>query len=256
MDMLTAGQTMPILVMAVAITLAAGFVKGAVGFAMPMIMISGLGSILPPELALAALIVPTVLTNLWQALRGGVVATFAATRHHWLFLCIVVVFIAGSAQLVRVLSAETMFLILGLPIVIFALTQLLGWRLRFKAQHRRKAEVLTASFAGFVGGLSGVWGPPTVAYLTALDTPKDEQMRIQGVIYGVGAVVLMAAHIRSGVFSAGTAPFSVFLTVPALIGTAIGFRLGDRLDQHRFRKATLAVLAVAGLNLVRRGLGL
>jgi hypothetical protein len=33
---------------------------------------------------------------------------------------------------------------------------------------------------------------------------------------------------------------------------ALGYRLGDRLDQERFRKATLAVLVLAGLNLVRR----
>ena len=58
-------------VFALAIGLLAGFVKGAVGFAMPMILISGLGSILPAELALAALILPTLVTNGMQALRQG-----------------------------------------------------------------------------------------------------------------------------------------------------------------------------------------
>ena len=47
----------------------AGVIKGMVGFAMPMIMISGLGMILSPELALAGLILPTVLANGVQALR-------------------------------------------------------------------------------------------------------------------------------------------------------------------------------------------
>jgi uncharacterized membrane protein YfcA len=40
----------------VMIGLLAGFVKGAVGFAMPMIMVSGLGTLLSPELAIATLI--------------------------------------------------------------------------------------------------------------------------------------------------------------------------------------------------------
>jgi uncharacterized membrane protein YfcA len=48
---------------------------------------------------------------------------------------------------------------------------------------------------------------------------------------------------------------SVALVVPSLIGMAVGLRLHDRLDQKRFRQATLAVLVLAGLNLVRRGLG-
>ena len=53
------------------VTLFAGFVKGAVGFAMPMIMISAFGTFLPKELALALLILPVLVTNVAQALRDG-----------------------------------------------------------------------------------------------------------------------------------------------------------------------------------------
>ena len=113
---------------------------------------------------------------------------------------------------------------------------------------------MIASFAGLVGGISGVWGPPTVAYLTALNTPKADNMRIQGVVYAAGAVVLFLAHLRSGVLNATTLPLSLALVIPALVGMVIGFWAHDRLDQDRFRKATLAVLVIAGLNLVRRGL--
>ena len=51
---------------------------------------------------------------------------------------------------------------------------------------------------GFFGGISGVWGPPTVVMLTARSTGIAEQMRIQGVIYGLGALVLLGAHVGSG----------------------------------------------------------
>jgi uncharacterized membrane protein YfcA len=217
-------------------------------------MISGLGSFLPPEVALAAIILPTVITNLWQALRDGLGAAWASVGRFRFYIAIVLVFIAGSAQLVRVLPDWAMYLILGLPITFFALTQLLGLHLTIRPEHRRRAEFLIGSFAGFVGGLSGVWGPPTVAYLTAIETPKAEQMRVQGVIYGAGAVVLLFAHLRSGVLNAETAPLSLALVVPALLGLALGFRLHNRLDQARFRRATLAVLVIAGLNLARRGL--
>ena len=53
----------------VGVALFAGLVKGVVGFAMPTILISGLTFVLAPEQALAALIVPTLVTNGWQALR-------------------------------------------------------------------------------------------------------------------------------------------------------------------------------------------
>ena len=93
-----------------------------------------------------------------------------------------------------------------------------------------------------------------MAYLTALGTEKKEQMRIQGVIYGLGAVVLFFAHLGSGVMRAETLPFSLLMILPALLGMWIGGKLQDRIDQATFRKATLFVLLIAGLNLVRRAL--
>ena len=47
-------------VLAFVVALVAGTIKGLVGFAMPMIMVSGLSSIMAPDLALAGLILPTL----------------------------------------------------------------------------------------------------------------------------------------------------------------------------------------------------
>lgn len=240
--------------LAVAITLVSGFVKGAVGFAMPTIMISGLSSIMAPELALAILILPTLVTNSVQALRNGIPAARIAMRTHHRYILIVVVMVAASAQLVRILPDRVLYLLLGLPITVFAAIQLVGVRLSIPPRRRGLAELTVGGFAGFVGGMSGVWGPPTVLYLTALETPKTEQIQVQGIVYGLAAAMLTVAHVNSGVLTGATAPLSALFIVPALAGTAVGFRFCDRLDQERFRRLTLAVLAVAGLNLVRRGL--
>jgi len=243
-----------VLALAVIITFFAGFVKGAVGFAMPMIMISGLASFLPAETALAALILPTVMANGIQALRQGWRAAWDGVKTFRVYLLTLLVFLLFSAQLVRVLPQGALFLLIGIPVSGFALMQLFGLHFSVSAKHRVRAEVLIGSFAGFFGGMSGVWGPPTVAYLTAIKAPKAEQMRVQGVVYGLGAVVLMGAHMRSGVLSTFTAPLSALMLVPAFLGMVIGLRLHDRMAQDRFRRMTLLVLVVAGLNLMRRGL--
>ncbi|MEL6377452.1 MAG: sulfite exporter TauE/SafE family protein, partial [Pseudomonadota bacterium] len=114
-------------------------------------------------------------------------------------------------------------------------------------------EIGIGSVAGFFGGISGVWGPPTVAYLLALGTEKKEQMRTQGVIYGTGAIVLTASHLSSGVLNAATIPFSAALILPGVLGMWFGLRIQDRIDQAMFRRLTLIVLVIMGLNLVRRG---
>lgn len=235
------------------IALLAGTVKGLVGFAMPMIIISGLSVFLAPDLALAGLILPTLVTNGMQALRQGAAAAVASIRKFRVFLLIGLVCLLLSAQLVRLLPQQALLLLIGVPVTVFAFIQLMGKTFSITNPTRR-SEAIVGGIAGLIGGVSGVWGPPTVAYLTALGTEKTEQIRVQGVIYGLGAVALLVAHTGSGVMRLETAPFSLMLIVPAVAGMWIGGQLHDRIDQVLFRRATLAVLLIAGLNLLRRGL--
>lgn len=243
-----------ILLIGAAISLFAGFVKGAVGFALPMIMISALGSILPAETALAALILPTLFSNLFQSLRGGWRLAWAVVRRFRVFLVMMLVFLASAAQLVTLVPQTVLLLLIGVPIVAFALTQLMGWRFQLRPETRVRDELVFGSVAGFIGGMSGVWGPPLVAYLVAIDEEKRETIRVQGVVFGLGAVMLTAAHLRSGVLDAATLPLSAAAVVPVLAGLWIGTRLHDRMPQKTFRRAMLVVLILAGLNLVRRAL--
>ncbi len=253
MDSLFTLTSPQFLIYAVLVGLFAGVIKGMVGFAMPTILISGLSTFLSPELALAGLILPTLITNGIQAMRQGFGEAWASIIRFRVFLIAGGVVLASSAQLVRVLPSEIMFMIIGFAVSGFALMQLAGWQPKLP-EKSNVLEVGIGAFAGFIGGLSGVWGPPTIAYLVARNTPKAEQIRVQGVIFGLGAVVLLFAHMQSGVVTWQTLPFSALLVVPAVVGLLIGFRLHDRIDQQQFKHLTLIVLFIGGLNLIRRGL--
>ncbi|WP_138471681.1 sulfite exporter TauE/SafE family protein [Poseidonocella sp. HB161398] len=239
---------------AVAITILAAFVKGATGFAMPMIMISGLATFLPGEFALALLIIPTLVTNVIQAFGGGLDHALDAAKRYWRYIAIVLACIAVSAQLVSVMPQAVLFLSLGVAISGFALWQLTGRRITVPPHLKVRVEIMVGAVAGLIGGLSGVWGPPTVAYLSASGATKNESVRVQGVVYFAGACVLALAHLRSGVLNAQTLPLSAAMVLPALAGLAIGMQARGRMDEQLFRRCTLVVLIVAGLNLVRRGL--
>lgn len=247
-------ETMPLAVLlaALAITFFGGVVKGVVGFALPLVMISGLSAILPPEIALAALLLPAALTNMWQAFRQGLGAAAQSVRGHWPFMVVALAVMAVIAQVVLSMPQWAFFGIIGVPVVIYATLQLMGVPIRVPARHRRLATLLFGGLAGVLGGFSAVFGPPTVAYLISLDAEKQEQVRVQGMMYFLGNVVLFGAHLRSGVLNADTIPLTVLMLFPAFAGMWLGFRLQDRMNKAQFLKATLAVLLLAGLNLVRR----
>lgn len=252
MDALLQILPLSLLFVAAGVTFVGGVVKGTVGFALPTVMISGLSAFLSPEIALAALIGPTLITNGWQVMRQGIGAALESMIKFRVFLGFGLVVLMISAQTVRVLPQNVLFLIIGGPVVVFAMIQLRGWSPRLSGQSFQ-VDAVVGSLTGFLGGISGVWGPPTVAYLTAMDTPKVKQMRVQGAVFGLGAFALVGAHLQSGVLRAETIPLSVLMIVPALAGMYFGLKIQDRIDQVAFRKATLWVLLIAGLNLVRKG---
>ena len=216
-----------------------------------MVMVSGLSLMLPPDIALAALILPVLVSNLMQTLRGGAEGLWPLIVRFRFYLATLVVVLLAATQLVTVISDRAFFLVIGLPVTLFSLVQLAGWQLRLRRQSRW-TDFGVGAISGFFGGLSGVWGPPTVAYLTALDLAKAQHVRVQGIIYFSGSVMLMVGHLRSGIVNAQTFPLSVALLIPAVIGMLAGGKFQDRIDQKTFRRATLIVLLVAGVNLLRR----
>lgn len=239
---------------ALAVTLLGGIVKGAVGFAMPLVMISGMGIFLDPVLVVAGIVLPIVTSNLLQVARSGLSEALSALREFRIYIALVCLFILLAAQVLTSIPQRAMFLVLGVPVVVLCAVQLAGLHLSIPPERRASFGAAAGVLAGTLGGLAGTWGPPTVLYLLALDTPKARQMAAQGVIYGLGSFALLAGHLQSGVLNVQTIPFSLILVIPALLGMWIGFSIQDRLDQEKFRRITLIVLIVAGLNLIRRGL--
>tara|TARA_R110002074_G_scaffold95018_5_gene207198 strand:+ start:1988 stop:2749 length:762 start_codon:yes stop_codon:yes gene_type:complete len=240
--------------LALVIALFAGIVKGSIGFALPLIMISGLSSFLDPKLALAGILISVLATNVWQVTRQGWEPARDAAVLHWRYLLIVMVAIFAAAQIVTRIPGQVFYFILGIPVVALSLIQLVGVRLSIAPERRVAAEWGIGLISGLLGGLTGTWGPTTVLYLLAIDTPKARQMVVQGVIYGAGSVVLVLAHLRSGILNGETVWFSAAMLPAALIGMAIGFKAQDRMDQALFKRVTLIVLVVAGVNLIRKGL--
>lgn len=254
LDLFSAGLPVWALFAAIGVTFVAGAIKGALGFAMPMILISGLSSFMSVELALAGLMLPTLVTNLSQAFRQGWKAAWGTVRTYWRMLSVMVLLLAISAQLLVALSDRVLLVLLGGPIVAFALIQLAGVPLRLPVQRRRRAEWISGAIAGIYGGISGIWGPPVMIYLISVDTGKYDMVRVLGVVFLVGAVALIGGHLVSGVATAQSLGFSALLVVPGMLGLWLGYFVQDRLDPVQFRRWTLIMLVLTGLNLLRQAL--
>ena len=141
---------------------------------------------------------------------------------------------------------------LGLPITLFALAQVAGLGLAMRLEHRARAEWILGAIGGLYGGVSGIWGPPLIVYLLSIGADKRETVRVQGVVFLLGAVVLMFSHLHSGVLNGPSFAFSCTLAAAAQVGQIGGNWIQDRMDQQRFRRWTQVLLILTGANLVRQ----
>lgn len=253
-EFLSAGLSPATFVAALAITFFAGIVKGAVGFAMPLILVSAFAGLLPPDLALAALILPTLTANISQAFRQGVPAARDTAFTYRRFLIGTVVCIGVSAPFADEIPRAVYLLLLGVPITAFAAFQLMGASLAIRLRHQNRAEWGLGVVGGLYGGISGIWGPPLLVFLLSTGADKVQMIRAQGVVFLIGAIVLLSAHLGTGLANGQTLTFSAALTVPALAGLYLGYAVQDRLDQRRFRRWTQALLVLTGLNMIRLAL--
>jgi len=61
----------PFLAVIAAVFLLAGFIKGVIGLGLPTVSVGLLAVAMPPSRALAIVIVPAIVTNIWQTFAGS-----------------------------------------------------------------------------------------------------------------------------------------------------------------------------------------
>ena len=130
------------------IGLAAGFIKGLVGFAMPMILLSGLTFMVSADAALAALILPTFFSNIQQSMVNGISSTINSIGRFKMFLSTGGLFLMLGALLTPYIPSKLLLGILGCLIVFFSLLQVNGPKLKI-LEFNSAASACFAAFAGF-----------------------------------------------------------------------------------------------------------
>ena len=242
------------LLLATAVAVAAGFVKGVSGMALPLVLLTGLSLILPVPVVAAIIAIPALVANVLQARAAGGIAALATFREFWLLNTTLFLTTFASTQLLVALEERTLLLTLGTGAFCLAALQALGPQRELPKRWRKPLELPCALVGGFFGGLSGLWGTVLVIYFVALRLDKEAFIRATGVALLAGSIPYVAGHLQSGILNSTTLPLSAAATAPVLAGLWAGRKLRNHLNLVTFRRIVIAILLVAALNLIRRGI--
>lgn len=235
-----------------AVFLIAGIVKGTIGMGLPTTSISLLAQGLDPRTAVALLLVPAIVTNVWQVVRAG--RWLDSVRGLWPFAAAMIITLWPATQALPSIAVDHLVLGVGLMVVLFAATSLLRAPPRIPPRYDRPAQFAAGAIAGTLGGFTSIWSPPMVVYLLGRGVGRDEFIRFAGFIILVGTLPLTVGYWNAGLFTGPLALSSTLMIVPVLAGFAIGERLRHRMPTEQFRRWVLIFFFVMGLNLVRRAL--
>lgn len=228
--------------------LAAGTIKGAVGVGLPTTAIAILGTGLGLREAIPLLIVPSLVANIWQILRGGELV--ALLRRFWLVNATACIGVwIGTVTLFRV---DPVFLsaLLGLVVVGYAIMGLTAFAPRVPAHRETLLSPIVGVAAGILTGTTGSLLLPLMVYLQALGLDKERFVQAAGLSLLIGTVAWAASLAQQGAFDGPALLYSGLALIPTLVGMAFGQWVRDRLAQELFRKIVFGLLLALGANLI------
>jgi uncharacterized protein len=231
---------------------AAGFVKGVVGMGLPTVAMGLLSLAVVPAFAAALLIVPSLVTNIWQLMAGprfGALVKRLAT----MMLALPV----GASLGIGILtgpSASAASGALGAILLAYGMVGLTARRFTVPRRAESWLSPLVGLVTGLITGATGIFAIPAVPYLNSLGLSKEELIQSLGLSFTVSTVTLAAGLALSGNYPFSIAAGSLVAVVPALAGMFIGQRVRHKLEPETFRRWFFIGLLILGAYMLLRAL--
>lgn len=203
-----------------------GVLKGATGIGVPIVAVPVLAAYLNLHLAVAVIMLPSVVTNGWMLWRLR-----AERPPTHFFYTIPVGTLAGIAAGVKLLaSLPDRYLNLGVAgaIVVFLMSRAIrpSWRLGPAAE--RILSLPAMFFVGLIQGATGISAPVVMMYLSSLGMERAQFVFCVSLLFFVASVAQVPAMAVAGLFG----PFELLLGLLALVPSMLGIPVGDRIARR------------------------
>ena len=236
------------LIFIAAVFLLAGFVKGVIGLGLPTVSMGLLAVTMPPAQALAIVIVPAVVTNIWQTFVGPYLRDIV--RRLWPLMIGTAIGIWLNRGIADRPLCALVAIALGLLLVVYATIGLGKFAFTVARRDEKWVGGIVGVATGVISAATGVQVIPSMPFMQAIGMEKDELVQALGVFFTVATLGLTIDlhHIRtidggdraSGRGSDGLLSFA---------GMFIGQAVRGRMPAEAFRRWFLIAMIFLGLYL-------
>ena len=230
-----------------AVFLLAGFVKGVLGLGLPTVSMGLLAVAMPPSRALAIVIAPAIITNIWQTFGGPYLRDIL--RRLWpLMLCTVIGSLTSAGAMTGP-YARYGAIALGVLLVIYAVIGLTQFRLRVEPRNEKWVGGIIGLITGAISAATGVQVIPSVPFIQAIGMEKDELVQALGVFFTVATLALSVNVSAAGLLNGTTATLGAIALACSFAGMFVGQNVRARMPTETFRRWFLTGMILLGIYL-------
>ena len=220
----------------------AGVAKGAIGMGMPPIAIGLMSFALPLESAIAIMVMPTMVTNIWQAIYGG--GFRPLLRRFGTMATTAMIGILGVGLLFSNLGSPSTTGWVGVLLVLYSLLALTPWRPEMPRGAERWANPLIGLASGAVAGTTGV-----APYMQSLEMDRHELVQALSIMYVFITGMLAVSLALHGAYHLTNIVGGIGAVAPTMLGVWLGQKARRRLSPETFRRIFIFGMLGVGVRL-------
>jgi uncharacterized membrane protein YfcA len=237
----------PILPIIAAVFVLAGFVKGTIGMGLPTVAMGLLATRMAPAHALAIVILPAIITNIWQTFVGPYLRDIM--RRLWPLMIATCLGIWSAGSLMTGPYARYGTIVLGVLLVIYAILGLTKVRFHVARRNEKWIGGIVGLITGVVAAATGVQTIPSMPFMQAIGMEKDELIQALGVFFTTATLAQAYNLTGAGLINMSIALPTTIAMVAAFAGMYLGQLVRSRMDADSFRRWFLIAMMLLGFYL-------
>jgi uncharacterized protein len=228
----------------------AGFIKGVVGLGLPTIAMGLLALVMPPVEAAAILILPSLVTNVWQMVAGPSLAE--VVRRLWPMMLTVCLGTWAGIGFMTGPQVRYGTVLLGVCLAVYAVLNLAVVRFAVARSWEPLLGPVSGALTGAITAATGIFAIPAVPYLQAIGLEKEDLVQALGLSFTVSTVALAVNVGVAGGLNTSMAGTTLAALVAVCLGMGAGQVIRLRLSAETFWRWFFVGLLILGLYLAVR----
>ncbi len=232
------------------------FVKGALGFGLPLVATPIMLFVLPLPEIVAVLALPITIANIQQIWMNR--HSWRILKIFWPLVTVSTLVMLSFAHFIVELDGRIIALMIGLMMFVHSILSAFPLPI-FKnsviAPETLKRLIIPAgAISGILGSLTSIYSFPSLQLFLMMHVKKNDLALLLGVFLSSGYIALWLGIRNTGFAMGDGLALSVLMIIPAVIGQWAGDRARRRISEKGFRHLVHFALATAGITLMMRSL--